>query len=267
MYTKSLTGLKNSKCQTIEPAIQDFQKFLFDPLTGNLVELNHYIESKNAKLDGNKREIFYNDLKRRLEPQKTVADSLHSVSITKLAIILRNRMLFFEHCEKNLPIDIFPKDTFPFTLYDENDAKYHVLYDKYSIDELLDHIRKEKSKGKYNIILVDEVQDLHPHFIVLLSFFNSDRINQEKYRLIISGDDLQTLNGTEFVWNDYFKFIKHFTDIIIEDLKHIYEPHHLFTLTELSKSGKLNEVIRIVRKSLIISTMQGFGQMSPMMRN
>jgi hypothetical protein len=246
---------KKSRRQLLESdyraALEDYQQILFDPLNGQLISIEEYKEKK-AKLRLEVREEFFKLLKQKLRRGRTT---------TELTILLRNRFLYFEHLLSSVPDDNFNREKFPMFLDSIENIKEQ---------DLLNHIRTLKSEGRYDIILIDEIQDLNPQFVVLLSFLNPERINQEKYRFIISGDDLQTLNGMKFDWKDFFSSLKFISESIFKEVQkwdgHIYrDEHHLFSLMELESKNKLHEVYRNGRDVFeYFTTAAGLDDLTPL---
>ena len=74
--------------------------------------------------------------------------------------------------------------------------------------------RDKFQNGYYDCIMVDEVQDLPIIAVNMLSFLSPSR---EPNRFILSGDKYQTLNGQEFLWEQFLVSLTAMTARISEE--------------------------------------------------
>ena len=134
---------------------------------------------------------------------------------------MRNQLLWYEHQKSALPNDQWNSD-------------FHISLNGEAIDEaaLITHFDKMFSDGRYDQVMVDEVQDLPAISVITLSFLSPNRTEN---RFVIAGDRDQTINGQQFDWELYLKRLSYISkEVVAQHVSHIYidrdnEPvlHHL----------------------------------------
>lgn len=207
--------------------LRDFQKNLFDETTGLICPLNVVLGSKHTlpqadktqsisknKIDKKRRE-WYERVKRELQRGK--------FSLIRVCVFLRNLLLKYEHKNSGLPEELWNVD------YDPDPS--------IEIDQqnCFDHFETQFNSGKYDCVMIDEVQDMPTMAVLCLSFLSPFR-NPNQF--ILSGDHLQTLNGNQFEWGPFLKLLDYQADRIITEVNHINNSsnHHLRSLNKLKDS-------------------------------
>jgi len=207
--------------------LRDFQENLFDPATGLIRPLNVVLGSKHTlpqadktqsiskkKID-KKRKEWYERVKRELQRGK--------FSLIRACVFLRNLLLKYEHNNSGLPDELWNVD------YDPDPS--------IEIDQQIcfDHFETQFNSGKYDCVMIDEVQDMPAMAVLCLSFLSPFR-NPNQF--ILSGDHLQTLNGNPFEWEPFLKSLDYHAKAIITEVNHINNTsnHHLRSLNKLKDS-------------------------------
>jgi len=207
--------------------LRDFQKNLFDETTGLIRPLNDVLDSEHTlpqpdkapsiskkKID-KKRRGWYERVKRELQRGK--------FSLIRACVFLRNLLLKYEHNNSGLPDELWNVD------YDPDPS--------IEIDQqtCFDHFETQFNSGKYDCVMIDEVQDMPAMAVLCLSFLSPFR-NPNQF--ILSGDHLQTLNGNPFEWEPFLKSLDYHAKAIITEVNHINNSsnHHLRSLNKLKDS-------------------------------
>lgn len=208
---------KNTNSEVAEehhrPLQFDFQNRMFDKSSGKLIDKHDYLEFRDHRIPRKVLEKWHDKVRNEREDGK--------IALVEACIILRNLLLKFEHKNKNYPDELFnPK-------YELNDAPTSFKIDEH---ECFKKFEKRFQQGDYDCIMVDEVQDLPHMAVIMLSCLSPIR---EPNRFIIAGDELQTLNGQEFHWNEYLESLDFIVKVLGEELVHIHTSngmlynHHL----------------------------------------
>ncbi|DAC14551.1 MAG TPA: hypothetical protein D7I06_08755, partial [Candidatus Poseidoniales archaeon] len=212
--------------------LRDFQKNLFDETTGLARSLNEVLDSEHTlpqadkthsiseKIIRKKREEWYNRIRREINRGK--------FSLIRASVFLRNLLIKYEHQNSNLPESLWNMDYEP-------DPSIDIDH-----QSCFEHFETQFNSGKYDCVMIDEVQDMPAMAVICLSFLSPFR-NPNQF--ILSGDHLQTLNGNPFVWEDFLKTIDFHAKTITSEVKHINNSsnHHLRSLTKLKDS--LEEIL------------------------
>ena len=169
---------------------EEFQNDMFDDTSGKLVSVDKYLklaieyETLQDKERWQKvRRLWHNRIySRRRDGQ---------ISIIEASTVLRNQLLWYEHQKSALPNDQWNSD-------------FHTSLNDEAIDEaaLIAHFDEMFSNGRYDQVMVDEVQDLPAISVIALSFLSPNRTEN---RFVIAGDRDQTINGQQFDWELYLK--------------------------------------------------------------
>lgn len=212
--------------------LRDFQKNLFDETTGLARSLNEVLDSEHTlpqadkthsiseKIIRKKREEWYNRIRREINRGK--------FSLIRASVFLRNLLIKYEHQNSNLPESLWNMDYEP-------DPSIDIDH-----QSCFEHFETQFNSGKYDCVMIDEVQDMPAMAVICLSFLSPFR-NPNQF--ILSGDHLQTLNGNPFVWEDFLKTIDFHAKTITSEVKHINNSsnHHLRSLSKLKDS--LEEIL------------------------
>ena len=226
-------GRKDFKIDDWRGLLRDFQTNLFDETTGLIRPLEDVLKKEHAlpradKTDSisekkirKKREIWYNRINREIVNRG-------KFSLIRACVFLRNLLLKYEHQNSNLPENLWNMDYEPDPSIDINHQS------------CFEHFETQFNSGKYDCVMIDEVQDMPAMAVICLSFLSPFR-NPNQF--ILSGDHLQTLNGNPFVWEDFLKDIDYYARKIISEVKHIKNSsnHHLRSLSKLKDS--LEEIL------------------------
>ena len=161
-------------------------------------------------------------------------------SIIESCAILRNRFLYNELDKSGIQYEKSEFKQYPLTL--SNDQSNEKLI------KIMKKLELDLQQNSYDIVMVDEIQDLPVITSIMLSFLCSDRAQTSNFnRLIIAGDDLQTLNGTKFDWVKYSSDLTYIIKDIGNTFPHIYlrndRPisHHLRGLSHIPITSTLIE--------------------------
>lgn len=84
--------------------------------------------------------------------------------------------------------------------------------------EVLEELRRAFANTNYDMILVDEVQDMNPLSVHLLSFLAPNR-GPEADRFVLAGDGNQTINGRRFEWKRFLRSLTDHTRQIVKQSK------------------------------------------------
>ena len=215
---------------------KEFQNDMYDDESGKLIKIEDYVEKDTEEewdyQDKERwkkvRRLWHGRLKNRRE-------KYGQISTVEASIVLRNQLLWYEHQKSPLPNNQW-------------NSNFHISLDGNNTvnkKEIFDRFENLFSKGKYDQIMVDEVQDLPAISIIALSFLSPNRTEN---RFVIAGDRDQTINGQQFVWRDYLKRLSYISrEVIAKSVGHIYtnedsEPtyHHLKGLSWTS--SEIDEV-------------------------
>lgn len=213
--------------------LRDFQTNLFDETTGLIRPLEDVLKKEHAlpradktdliseKKVKKKREIWYNRINREIVKRG-------KFSLIRACVFLRNLLLKYEHQNSNLPENLWNMDYEP-------DPSIEINH-----QSCFEHFETQFNSGKYDCVMIDEVQDIPAMAVICLSFLSPFR-NPNQF--ILSGDHLQTLNGNQFVWEDFLKDIDYYARKLTFDVKHIKNSsnHHLRSLSKLQDS--LEEIL------------------------
>ena len=199
---------------------EEFQNYMFDDTSGKLVSVDKYLKLaiEYETLQDKER---WQKVRRLWHNRISIRRKNGQISIIEASTVLRNQLLWYEHQKSSLPNDQWNSD-------------FHTSLNGEAIDEaaLITHFDKMFSDGRYDQVMVDEVQDLPAISVITLSFLSPNRTEN---RFVIAGDRDQTINGQQFDWELYLKRLSYISkEVVAKHVNHIYidsnnEPvlHHL----------------------------------------
>ena len=198
---------------------EEFQNAMFDDTSGKLITVDKYLKIPIEYETLQDKERWEKD--EGCGTKELPSDENGQVSIIEASTVLRNQLLWYEHQKSALPNDQWNTD-------------FHTSLNDEAIDEaaLIAHFDKMFSDGRYDQVMVDEVQDLPAISVIALSFLSPNRTEN---RFVIAGDRDQTINGQQFDWELYLKRLSYISkEVVAKHVNHIYvdrnnEPvsHHL----------------------------------------
>ena len=210
---------------------EEFQNDMFDDTSGRLIEVDNYLKlpiNYETLQDKERWEKVRSLWHQRIDIRRNNGQ----VSIIEASTVLRNQLLWYEHQKSALPNDQWNSD-------------FHISLNGEVIDEaaLITHFDKMFSDGRYDQVMVDEVQDLPAISVIALSFLSPNRMEN---RFVIAGDRDQTINGQQFDWELYLDRLSYIAKkVVAKHVNHIYvdsnnEPvsHHLKGLSWTPKEIK-----------------------------
>ena len=161
-------------------------------------------------------------------------------SIIESCAILRNRFLHNELDKSGIKYENSELKQYPLTLSKDQSNE--------ELTKIMKKLELDLQQNSYDIVMVDEIQDLPVITSIMLSFLCSDRAQTSNFnRFIIAGDDLQTLNGTKFDWKKYSLNLTYIIKEIGNTFPHIYlkndrpVSHHLRGLSNIPTTRTLIE--------------------------
>lgn len=199
---------------------EEFQNGMFDDTSGKLVSVDKYLKLaiEYQTLQDKER---WEKVRRLWHNKISIRRRDGQISIIEASTVLRNQLLWYEHQKSALPNSQWNSD-------------FHTSLNDEAIDEaaLIAHFDKMFSDGRYDQVMVDEVQDLPAISVIALSFLSPNRTEN---RFVIAGDRDQTINGQQFDWELYLKRLSYISrEVVAKHVNHIYidsnnEPvsHHL----------------------------------------
>ena len=167
---------------------------MFDPYSGRFKSQKDYLRDvRGSDIQPDVRKVWH-DVIREFRERK---ENFH---YRKLAL-LRNQLLYYEFTES------YASDFNP-------DYNYETELLPFDKEKSFSIFRDKFQNGYYDCIMVDEVQDLPIIAVNMLSFLSPSR---EPNRFILSGDKYQTLNGQEFLWEQFLVSLTAMTARISEE--------------------------------------------------
>jgi hypothetical protein len=221
-----------------------YQTKMFGLRSGKFLALNDYLKH----VADDKR-----DLCTKWHEQISRARDSGLRSIIECCTVLRNRLLRNEYIKSGTEVDSKTLEIYSVSISREeknNDYFAKKYEDSFTIrqkrelvkdewinkkveevkrerkieeESIIDTLKKKIQQKSYDIVLIDEVQDLPPMASIMLSFLCANRASTSHYnRFILAGDHLQTLNGQEFKWKTFLNTLTDLTKGISEDFDHIF---------------------------------------------
>jgi len=188
-----------------------FQTEMFDKRSGRFITLVQYLSRVK---DPKKKELC------RLW-YEAIANvrAKGEYSVVECCTVLRNRLLINEEIKSGVESNLENNKKYSCSLSRQNDQTLN----KSQYDAWKNKLEIKTQQESYDIVMIDEVQDLPPMASVMLSFICADRASTSYYnRFIIAGDHLQTLNGMKFKWKDFLNTVTDLVGKISTDFKYIY---------------------------------------------
>ena len=185
-------------------AMRDYSERMFNLYSGKLIDIDEYLQQSHLK-DISKEEL----IARRWHDRVSQLIK-KNVPLPELIILVRNR---FIHRELEAPSEKILEDLmdeFPITR--KSGKKLTMEENKEIIEKFETKISEE---GYFNIILVDETQDISPQFAILTSFLCPYRYGKG-HNLMFMGDEYQSINHQNFTWKTFRNTIDNISKIIIE---------------------------------------------------
>ncbi len=244
---------KTAKNSLFRAAFTDFNYKMFKP-DGNLADLEDYQSGKESVL---RRAAIDQGLSSMIADD--VRDSWHStiekflskkIPIHKACMILIHRLRILEgtmdreeigHLEIAEKIDWRSsslerkkgetKEDFGARLEDEAENRVKKIMRKLQ-EDIADS--KPESPAFYDMVLVDEIQDLPFQAVVLMSYLTKDR--EYAHDLMYVGDHAQSLNYDKFEWDKFFKAAKNLAAGLVKEIPEDHPKkysHHLSQLDSL----------------------------------
>jgi len=223
---------------------EHYQTKMFGTRSGKFLTLDDYLE----QVADDKK-----DLCTKWHEQISRARDSGWRSIIECCTVLRNRLLRNEYIKSGTKIDSKILDSYSVSISrEEKNSDYFAkkYEDSFTIrqkrdlvkdewinkkveevkrerkieeESVIDTLKKKIQQNSYDIVLIDEVQDLPPMASIMLSFLCANRASTSHYnRFILAGDHLQTLNGQEFKWKTFLNTLTDLTKGISEDFDHIF---------------------------------------------
>lgn len=200
---------------------EEFQNNMFDDTSGKLVSVDKFVNELAIEYETLQDKERWEKVRRLWHKRIAIRRKNGQISIIEASTVLRNQLLWYEHQKSALPNSQWNSD-------------FHTSLNDEAIDEaaLIAHFDKMFSDGRYDQVMVDEVQDLPAISVIALSFLSS---NRKENRFVIAGDRDQTINGQQFDWELYLKRLSYISrEVVAKHVNHIYvdsnnEPvsHHL----------------------------------------
>ncbi|SVC85825.1 uncharacterized protein METZ01_LOCUS338679, partial [marine metagenome] len=213
-------------------AFTDFNHIMFK-VNGDLKTLKDYLLTSKLKSESSS-DSKVNDAKAREWAKKWY----HEVEVLletrlsdhKACIVLINRLRYLEG---SLPRKL---------VLDEKEFLRQLSHSlpRKELEEVLDDLEKRISGEEseqlfyYDMALFDEVQDLPPQAVVLISYLTRNR--DHPHDLMFVGDHAQALNYDDFRWNRFFGDAKELGKDLREQIPEEHpekHAHHLLHLDEL----------------------------------
>jgi hypothetical protein len=226
---------------------EHYQTIMFDPRSGKFLTLDDYLERVGDDKKKNVCTKWHEQISRTRDNGWR--------SIIECCTVLRNRLLRNEYIISETKIDskILEKYSASISQEEKNSDYFAKEYEgkttiqkrklvkdewinnkieeikrarKVKEESMIDTLKKKIQHNSYDIVLIDEVQDLPPIASIMLSFLCANRASTSHYnRFILAGDHLQTLNGQKFKWEPFLKRLTDLTREISDDFDHIYIDH------------------------------------------
>ena len=96
---------------------------------------------------------------------------------------------------------------------------YDAMREVLESERILNHLRRMFAATKYDMILIDEVQDISPLCTHMISFLAPHRGADGADRFVLAGDENQTINGRPFYWDAYLRRLTDLTERAVERAK------------------------------------------------
>lgn len=175
--------------------LKDFQNKMFDSYSGQFKTQKDYLRDvRGGDIQPDVRKVWH-DVIREFRERK------RKLPLQEACALLRNQLLYYEFTES------YASDFNP-------DYNYETELLPFDKDKSFSIFRDKFQNGYYDCIMVDEVQDLPIIAVNMLSFLSPSR---EPNRFILSGDKYQTLNGQEFLWEQFLISLTEMTARLSEE--------------------------------------------------
>jgi len=197
---------------TYTAALDEVQIHLFDSRTGEPhMDLT---EDEQNKHDEERQRLIL--LWRRFVVDRLKVQSM--MAEEQIAAQARERLIAYEAANNARTNHLAPH---------EEEAIRKVI-DKKNFAKLM----KKFAETNYDMIMIDEVQDVNPLSTHFLSYLAPHR-GENADRFILAGDENQTINGRDFVWFRFLRRLSDLTEIAVKTAKQY--GHHIATDDETSR--------------------------------